>query len=401
MITDRARTYPALDSLRALAAVAVVATHCSFQAGLYSRGQLGAATSRLDVGVAIFFVLSGFLLGRPYVADAAGLWSRDTLGRYCWKRVIRIFPAYWVAVIAALVLLPQNRNATPGDWLAQLTLTELYRNERLAFGLTQMWSLSTEVAFYVLLPIGIAVAARRLCRRRWAPGRLTALCLGLAAVSVLWLGELSHLVPGDSSTVNQWLPAYLSWFAVGLLFAVLSVDRDLAPPGRRFAPARLVDGLGRSPWTCWLAAGFLFVVASTPVAGPLTLTLATSAQTVTKNLLYAAIAGLLVLPCVFGPSDSGFARALSHRWPRHVGHISYSLFCCHLIVLELVFLWRDWTLFDGHGLELFVLTLSISLGVSEVLYRVVELPAMRLRRTRRPLPKADEDASPSAISTAH
>ena len=48
---------------------------------------------------------------------------------------------------------PQNEDATWQDWVSQLTLTQLYRPELLSSSLTQMWSLCTEVAFYLVLPL--------------------------------------------------------------------------------------------------------------------------------------------------------------------------------------------------------------------------------------------------------
>jgi peptidoglycan/LPS O-acetylase OafA/YrhL len=59
------RGFPCLDGARALAATAVVATHVSFWTGGDMSTLLGRVFARFDVGVPIFFVLSGFLLSRP------------------------------------------------------------------------------------------------------------------------------------------------------------------------------------------------------------------------------------------------------------------------------------------------------------------------------------------------
>ena len=64
--TQLAETFPVLDTMRAVGALAVLTTHVAFWAGDYQRhGAWGSFLARLDVGVAIFFVLSGFLLSRP------------------------------------------------------------------------------------------------------------------------------------------------------------------------------------------------------------------------------------------------------------------------------------------------------------------------------------------------
>src|SRR3954470_22229427 len=60
--------FPLVDGLRAVAALMVLVGHTSFLAGFNGHGQLGQVMSRLDMGVALFFIISGFLLYRPFVA---------------------------------------------------------------------------------------------------------------------------------------------------------------------------------------------------------------------------------------------------------------------------------------------------------------------------------------------
>ena len=73
--------------------------------------------------------------------------------------------------------------------------------------------------------------------------------------------------------------------------------RPRTPAASRAAGA--LQQMGRSPGACWTAALALFAIASTPLAGPDLLVPPTSGEAVTKNLLYAVIAGLLILPGVF------------------------------------------------------------------------------------------------------
>ena len=89
--------------------MAVLTTHAAFWAGSYTQhGYWGSLLARLDVGVAIFFVLSGFLLSRPWIARARLGLPRPKVGRYYWKRVLRIFPVYLVTAVLALSLIPEN-----------------------------------------------------------------------------------------------------------------------------------------------------------------------------------------------------------------------------------------------------------------------------------------------------
>ncbi|GAB3033745.1 acyltransferase [Nocardioides flavus (ex Wang et al. 2016)] len=376
--------FPALDSLRAVAAIAVLATHAAFWAGAYARPVWGTPLSRLDVGVAVFFVLSGFLLSRPWIArHRAGLPPPSTL-HYLWKRALRLVPVYVVTVVAALTLLPGNRDAGVRQWVTTLLLGDIYLDDELPDGLTQMWSLATEVAFYVVLPALMWLALSR--GRSYPRDRVGLVAAGMTLVSVVWLMDLSVRWDGGATMIRLWLPSYLVWFAVGIVLAWCDVrSRDDATGADRLTD-RLTDRftavlveMGRSPGLCWLAAGALFVIASTPLAGPADLTPTTLGAALTKNLLYAAIAGLVILPGVFAPPGSRFVQVLSLPVLRHVGHLSYGIFCVHLILLELIADWRGMPLFEGRGLELFALTLAASLVVSEVLHRLVERPALRLR----------------------
>ena len=65
---ERADRFPQVDALRALAAIAVLGTHAAIFAGAdYPGSEVGRYAQRLEVGLTIFFVISGFLLYRPFV----------------------------------------------------------------------------------------------------------------------------------------------------------------------------------------------------------------------------------------------------------------------------------------------------------------------------------------------
>ena len=374
--------FPVLDTVRAIGALAVLTTHTAFQSGDYVRhGVWGTLLSRLDVGVAIFLVLSGFLLSRPYLARAVAGLPHPSTGRYYWKRLLRIYPVYAVTVILALGLLPENDRVGPGGWLRTLLLADPYAADRLPHGLTQMWSLSVEVAFYVVLPGLMLAAVGR--GRALRPGRVGALIALMVGFSCWWHLSLAKSVDALTSGVPMmWLPAYLSWFAVGIGIALAHVLHQTRPvPGRTL---RLLTTLGTMPGVCWTLVGGLMLAAATPLAGPSLLFVATSGQSLTKHLLYAVVGGLVVVTGAFAAPDGRYARVMSAPLLRHLGHISFSTFCIHLPLLQLVTAVTGYDLFDGHGLQIWALTLALSLAASEVLYRLVEKPGMRLKDLHRP-----------------
>jgi peptidoglycan/LPS O-acetylase OafA/YrhL len=121
------------------------------------------------------------------------------------------------------------------------------------------------------------------------------------------------------------------------------------------------------------------LVAGTSVAGPKLLMPATAEEALTKNLLYAAIGTIVVLPGIFAAPGGRYSRLMSHPVPRHLGHISYGIFLVHMGIIHFVAWVTGYPLFGGNLPQLWLLTLLLSLVASEALYRVVELPAMRLR----------------------
>src|SRR3954469_14434519 len=81
--------HPPIDGLRAFAAIAVLLTHTAIYSGLAATGGATARyAQRLEVGVAVFFVISGFVLYRPFLEDRG-----VSLRRYAGRRALRIVPA--------------------------------------------------------------------------------------------------------------------------------------------------------------------------------------------------------------------------------------------------------------------------------------------------------------------
>ena len=350
---DAPRSFlPAVEGMRACAAIGVVITHAAFQTG-HTGGIDGRLLGRFDLAVAVFFALSGFLLWRGHAAAERGLRHRPPTGHYLRSRLVRIMPGYLVAVIVILTLMPDT-NADLTVWLANLTLTQIYVPLTLTSGLTQMWSLSVEVCFYIALPV-LALLARRLPVRARIPA-----VLALAVASLAW-GLIPFDPPYGVNPLN-WPPAFFSWFAAGIVLAELSVS----PPGwaHRLARRRLLMAA---------VAVAAFLVAASPVAGPEGLTPGTVGQFVVKTTMGAIVAGTLLAPLVLDAPGTEH-RVLGSPVMVTLGRWSYGLFVWHLAALAMVFPIMGYFPFNGHLPVVLVLTLVFGFAIAAVSYALVESP---------------------------
>jgi len=351
---------PSLTGVRALAALLVVATHAAYTTGKYTHGYLGLVFSRMEIGVPIFFSLSGFLLFGPWVRAAVSGSAAPSLRRYARNRVRRIMPAYVVTVLAAYLIYHfREAGPNPGhSWnglLRNLTLTQIYTDaymfSHLHQGLTQMWSLAVEVAFYVALPVLAYLLLVVLCRRRWRPDLLLAGLAGLALISPAWM-VLVHSVDFLPDGARLWLPGYLVWFIGGMVLTVLAA-------------------MGvRCYWFLTVPLALLcYFIASTPIAGEATTSPTGLAQALVKTVFYAVIATLLLAPLALG--DSGwYSRALTYRPMVWLGEISYEIFLVHLIVMEFAMVEvLHWRVYTGSMPVLFIVTLVLTIPVAWLLHR--------------------------------
>jgi peptidoglycan/LPS O-acetylase OafA/YrhL len=354
---------PGLTGLRAVAAFAVVGTHAAFGTGALNRGYPGLMLARLDIGVAIFFVLSGMLLFGPWVRAAAAGTPRPSVRRYGRSRVRRIMPAYVVTVVLAYVVyelrpIEPNPGHTWAGLVRNLTLTQIYGDYFSRYqhqGLTQMWSLAVEVAFYALLPVLAWTLLVALRAGRWRPRLVLGLLAALAAISPLWLVLLHHTdwLPVGA---GMWLPHFLVWFAGGMALAVWQRT-----------------GVRCRWWAALPVAAAGYLVASTPIAGTMTATGPDLGADLAKTLLYAVVATLVVAPVVLtGPERPGlYTRLLASRPMVRLGEISYEVFLLHVIVMEIALTsLLGWPLFTGSATILFAVTIVLTVPAAWVLHRI-------------------------------
>jgi peptidoglycan/LPS O-acetylase OafA/YrhL len=349
-----------LTGIRAVAALLVVGTHSAYTTGKYTHGYYGLICSRMEMGVPIFFVLSGFLLFGPWVKSLATDGPPPSVGRYAWHRVRRIMPAYTVTVLLTY-LVYQFRTAGPNPghtWMGlvrNLTLTQTYTDNYLGSylhqGLTQMWSLAVEVAFYVVLPLLAYVLAAVLCQRRWQPVLLLTGLGGLALITPAWL-VLVHTTHWLPNGARLWLPTYLAWFIAGMMLAVLQ-----AMGVRCYAFAAIP------------LATICYFIASTPIAGAPTTTPSGLSEALVKAVFYAVIAALTVAPLALG-NQGWYAKLLASRPMVWLGEISYEIFLIHLVTMEIAMVEIvRYPIYTGSMLNLFVATLALTIPLAWLLHR--------------------------------
>jgi peptidoglycan/LPS O-acetylase OafA/YrhL len=374
---DPSRHFDALDGMRAIACYAVIFTHVGFQSGRsFGTGPQAPWLSRLDTAVPIFLMLSGFLLYRPFVAQAYRRLPVPRTGGFYWRRAVRVLPAFWVTAVVTLGLL-SSRRASLGDWLSYLSLTEIYNGHDLDPSLTHIWTLVAEISLYAVVPL-LALSLRG---RRSPEQILIGQCVlvgALLAASVAWQ-VVTFEVPSLGYVATKWLPGTIDWFALGMLLAAFSA----APAGCTALPRtrQVLSQWAGSPGLCWTLALLLYWFLTLPLAGPIDLAVPAAGEHLAKNLLQGAVVFFMMLPLCLG--DGGLiGRVLGNRVSRFLGQISYGVYLWHLPML--LFLQRvlDIPIWQGHFWKLLVLTAGSASVLGTLSWYLLERPL--LRRFSRP-----------------
>ncbi|MBD8507478.1 acyltransferase [Hoyosella sp. G463] len=352
---------PACEGLRAAAALGVLLTHVAFQTGSVTDTMVGRIYGRFDLAVALFFALSGFLLWRPHARAArATAAAPASTARYLRHRLVRIMPAYLVVVIAVLALLPEAHGASMQTWLGNLALMQVFVPYSLTSGLTQMWSLSVEMAFYLILPL----LAWILWRLRGPAARWRVPVIAGAALLSLGWGFLP-IPTADGVHHDNWLPGYLAWFAAGMILA----EQAMRPPAWAVRVARV-------PGLMLAIAAVAFVVAASPIAGPPGLVDLVAREYAAKIVAGAILGYALLAPIVLGEPGRPH-RILAHPVALMLGRWSYALFLWHVAVLMVVFPILGVPPFSGYMLAVLLLTVAISVPISSISFALVEEPSRR------------------------
>lgn len=327
---------PAVDGLRAVAAALVVAHHSLGQINYLSR----------SVGVTCFFVVSGFVITRSLVREKARS-GTISLGRFQVRRVLRIFPLYYLVLGIYVLLVAVREQGTPEGvafWRslpAFLTFTTNWfvawtPGARVIFYFA--WSMAVQEQFYLLWP----AILRRIRLRRWAAFVPLAF-LGSSELAT-WLSPSA--APG--SPVARVIAGVDSPIYYGVLTALALENRTVF--------AWLERAAGRS-WSFPVAVlAMLVPIVWIEEPGPL----------ITLSLCY------LLITCALGPG--GALRVLDNPVAIYVGRLSYGIYLLHMLVLNLL----RYVAPSLPGTSLFLLTLALVVAMAAASHRWFEQPIMRM-----------------------
>jgi peptidoglycan/LPS O-acetylase OafA/YrhL len=390
--------FPLFDGLRALAVLGVLAFHSSELTGRIGFGVTGRfAEVAGGQAVNAFFVISGFLLYRPFVSARMGGRSRPSSTRYARRRALRILPAYWVA-LTLLAIYPGIVGPFSHDWWRYYGYLQVYSLPTQQQGIAVAWTLCVEMSFYVVLPLW-ALAVSRVRIGRGMRGTLAGELLPLAVVAlggaVVQVAAARRLVAYPVATS---LPGECLWLAIGMALAVASAALQ--------HDGRLPDGIravSERAGLCWAisAAAFVGLMLLVPSGGLFGLIAGVQrrqaiAPTLARLVLGALVVTFLVMPAVFGDRRGGFPRRfLAWRPLVGLGVISYSFYLWHLTIVELLaqgghpgqFSAAGWNVLGrihfARPLVLFVLSLALTTVVATISYRCIELPFLRRKEPQR------------------
>jgi peptidoglycan/LPS O-acetylase OafA/YrhL len=390
--------FPLFDGVRAFAAGTVLVGHVGAITAFNVINPLGAYTARLNMGVAFFFVISGFLLYRPFLAARFAGRPVPRIRDYARRRVLRILPAYWLAltVLTATVGLC---GAFSRDWWIYYGLLQNNSQATVLCGIGAAWSLCIEAAFYVALPLWALLMAR-VQRGRSSGAMVRVEVAALVAVSLVSIGARTwaYAAYGQQSDVDISLLGNADWFAYGMGLALASVvlagrERD----------SRIVRIVSDHAWVPWALAAFLWWLDATQLGMDRALPpVYNGTRWFEEHLIFPLIGLLVALPAAFGDPRRGVPRRiLGHPLLGWFGLVSYGVFLWHQPLMAPVIEHGGDAIIPGMPfVSLLVSMLAVSMAVAAASYYLVERPILRFKDRRRPPPATATEAPPRVPAPA-
>jgi peptidoglycan/LPS O-acetylase OafA/YrhL len=325
--------------------------------------------------VAVFMVLSGFLVFRPYVRSTIEGTTPQQTAHYLMRRAARIYPAYWVAFIGYAIVHDGATGRPLGNW----TLMEPVLTDNALAGMGVSWTLTLEVCFYAFLPL-FALPLARLARRSADPSsraRTAAVATAVLCALALSYSALLPLIMDDTSRWGRALPAYLWWFGLGMLVAVL---REAESFGTRVGEG--LSALSRNTAWCWFLAAvcYLAVVRSLGPEVNRLFVPESHGQVMVRFAFQGLAAFFVVLPVTSHDLLSSRRPVLASRPLVFLGTVSYGVYLWHQTLIRIVVDWFDPSRPVQAWLGICAVVVPISVLIGWISHRFVERPALDLVR---------------------
>ena len=262
----RPQNFLAGDGLRGFACMAILLFHLSVGAALRygdtsahlsdSYGDIpGGLLVCLRASVTVFFALSGYLIGGPFVRAWIERRPLPALGKYAGRRIRRILPAYWV-VLLFLLIRNGALDASAGQIVAMFGFLHTWVGFDAGPGgvsfldrVPQMWTVDIDIFFYVAAPV-LALVLTELARRRVLPmasesARRAFVIAGLIVTGVASVWVAGRAIPGyTEGRVGKSLIAWWAAFVPGILLAAVEVPGRLRLRGTQLGRVLSFSALG-------------------------------------------------------------------------------------------------------------------------------------------------------------
>ena len=375
-MTQSAPRVHGLDTLRALAIVAVIAYHVS---GFHDTETLPAflvpAAKMGWMGVDLFFVLSGYLIAsqflRPYsFGQHPGLWN------FYRSRLFRILPAFG-AVLVLYLAIPQWREAPtlPPLW-ELLTFTQNLFVDRSQFrAFSHVWSLCLEEHFYLLFPL-VVLASMRRRSMHITVAILLSLCVSGILIRSYFLFHLLRPLADSDGPVGRafieriYYPTYshLDGLLAGVTLAIIRTLRPVT-------------------WSALARRGnSLFLVGACLVALAVYLTQdfwesVTGVAAVGVVIGFPVLSLGLALVVASAVSSNGLLR-IKIPGARLIATLAYSLYLMHKELIHLVDIWFP-SIAEGAMSRWLAVYAVVCMTAATILYLCVERPFLLLRDRQR------------------
>ncbi len=355
----------ALDGLRAFAVLLVLFRHAIFpvsagnDAPVWPFANYDLATPFINgwIGVDLFFILSGFLIGGHLMRKNAEtfLWRN-----YLLQRALRIVPTYWFVLTIVICGFIPFYTVNDQFLFIRTAYHVLFLQDYLPPNIVvAFWSLGVEEKFYLLSPLLVFGSSRV-----HSTGLRTALLMSVALLAILSRSLLAMQSP-EHISYAEFVSAYrfpfhhcIDTLIIGVVMALLF--RELKATGRNLS--HLADAL---------AWGGLGLISWLLCANEILSTITWWDKTLQPTFIGLAF-GSIVLGCALG---GGPQRVLSCLALRITARISYPLYLIHMTLIPLC-----WNLVDGGGLFAFVAVFfAISFLMAVAIHFSVEKPFLLMK----------------------